>query len=89
MLSFGFAAYTADEKLLDTFEANLEILPGAEADPRTMEWWKNQPEAWATYRSDFQPPERAVKTYLGWLKGLPSKLVFVGYPASYDFMFVY
>lgn len=27
--------------------------------------------------------------YVGWLKALPGKPVFVGYPAAYDFLFVY
>lgn len=27
--------------------------------------------------------------YLDWLKALPGKVVFVAYPAAYDFMFVY
>jgi hypothetical protein len=27
--------------------------------------------------------------YLAWLKTLPGKLVFVAYPAAYDFLFVY
>lgn len=30
MLSFGSAAYTADKRLLQTFSANLETLPGAQ-----------------------------------------------------------
>ena len=30
-----------------------------------------------------------MKRYLAWLKQLDGKLVFVGYPAAYDFMFVY
>ncbi len=29
MLSFGSAAFTAEGRLLSTFEANLEALPGA------------------------------------------------------------
>ncbi|MGH9833628.1 MAG: hypothetical protein ACREBD_36960, partial [Blastocatellia bacterium] len=37
MLSFGSAAYLADKTLAGTFTANLETLPGAEADLRTME----------------------------------------------------
>ena len=45
MLSFGSAAYLADKTLVSTFTANLETLPGAEADPQTMEWWRSQPEA--------------------------------------------
>lgn len=89
MLSFGSAAYLADKTLIGTFTANLETLPGAVADPSTMEWWKQQPEAWEAGRSDLKPCEEAMKAYLGWLKNLPGLPVFVGYPAAYDFLFVY
>jgi hypothetical protein len=41
MLSFGSAAYLADKTLVSTFTANLEMVSGAEADPRTMEWWRS------------------------------------------------
>jgi hypothetical protein len=37
MLSFGSAAYLADKTLVGTLTVNLETLPEAEADPRTME----------------------------------------------------
>ena len=30
-----------------------------------------------------------MQDYVAWLKSLPGKPVFVGYPATYDFMFVY
>ena len=30
-----------------------------------------------------------MKEYVKWLDGLPGRPVFVGYPATYDFMFVY
>jgi hypothetical protein len=89
MLSFGSAAYSADKKLLATFEANLELLPGAAPNPATMEWWKTQPEAWAACRENQQQPEAAMKKYLAWLKALPGKPVFVAYPVAFDFMFVY
>ncbi len=89
MLSFGSAAYMADKKLIGTFTANLELLPGAKGDPKTMDWWKTQPQAWEACRKDIKSPETAMKEYLAWLKGLSGKPVFVGYPASYDFMFVY
>lgn len=89
MLSFGSAAYLADKKLLGTFTANLELLPGAVGDPQTMDWWKTQPLAWEACRQNLQSPEKTMKDYLAWIKGLPGKSVFVGYPASYDFMFVY
>jgi hypothetical protein len=89
MLSFGSAAYTADKQLLSTFSANLHTLPGAEPDPRTAAWWKTQPEAWAACRTDLQDPAHAMKNYVGWLKGLPARPVFVAYPAGFDFLFVY
>ena len=88
MLSFASAAYRADKMLVDTFEANLETLPGAAGHPKTMVWWASEPEAWAACRENLQPPEAAMKKYLAWLKGLPGKPVFVAYPAAFDFMFV-
>jgi len=30
-----------------------------------------------------------MKAYVEWLKALPAKPVFVGYPAGFDFLFVY
>lgn len=89
MLSFGSAAYLADKTLVGTFTANLETFPGAAADPKTSAWWKGEPEAWKTCRENLVPPAKAMKDYLSWVKGLPGKPVFVGYPASFDFMFVY
>ena len=89
MLSFASAAYDADKNLLGTFSANLELLPDAEPDPKTMEWWRRRPEAWEACHKDLQSPEQAMHNYLVWLKSLPGRPVFVGYPAAYDFMFVY
>jgi hypothetical protein len=89
MLSFASAAYTADKELVDTFSANLETLPGAAGHPKTTAWWETQPEAWAACRDDPQPPEAVMPAYRAWLEGLPGRPVFVGYPAGYDFMFVY
>ena len=89
MLSFASAAYTARKELLGTFSANLETLPAASPDPKTVAWWATQPQAWAACRQDLQLPEAAMRRYADWLKALPGKLVFVSYPASYDFLFVY
>lgn len=89
MLSFASAAYLADKQLISTFSANLETLPGAISDPDTMAWWAEQPEAWQACRADLQAPETAMQNYLVWLKALPGKPVFVGYPAAFDFLFVY
>ena len=46
MLSFGSAAFRADKTMVGTFSANLTLLPGAVGDPKIMEWWKSQPQAW-------------------------------------------
>ncbi len=89
MLSFASAAYTARKELLSTFSANLETPPGSAPDPKTAQWWATQPRAWAACRRDLQPPEVAMRQYVSWLNALPGKPVFVGYPASYDFLFVY
>ena len=89
LLSFGSAAYLADKTLVGTFAANLETLPGATGDPKTMAWWAQNPEAWEVCRRDPQAPEAAMKNYVAWLKSLPGRPVFVAYPAAYDFLFVY
>lgn len=89
MLSFASAAYTAGKELVGTFSANLETLDGARGDARTMAWWATQPEAWAAARTELRPPSEAMPDYVRWLKALPGRPVFVGYPAAYDFLFVY
>jgi hypothetical protein len=89
MLSFGSAAFKADKTLVGTFQANLTTLPGAQGDLKTMEWWRGQPEAWAACRVDPREPAIVMPKYIAWLKALPGKPVFVGYPAAYDFLFVY
>ncbi len=89
MLSIGAAAYTADKLLVSTFSANLETLPGAQPHPKTAAWWATQPEAWAACRKDPEPPERAMTQFVIWIKTLEGKPVFVGYPAGFDFLFVY
>jgi hypothetical protein len=89
MLSFGSAAYLPDKTLVSTFSANLETLPEATTHPDTMAWWQTQPEAWAACRQNLQTPEAAMRQYVEWLKALPGKPVFLAYPATFDFMFVY
>jgi hypothetical protein len=79
--------------LLSTFQGNLLPLPGAKEDPETMNWWTTQPEAWKMLQLDREDPEALIRRYYRWLSDwsnkLEAKLVFVGYPASYDFSFVY
>lgn len=90
MLSFGSAAFTVKGGLVDTISANLDFYPGAKPDPRTQsEFWDKQPDAWAACRKDPQPIEATMKAYVEWVKKLPGRPVFVGYPATFDFMFMY
>jgi len=89
MLSFASAAYRPDKTLVGTFARNLETLPGSSPDPKTEAWWQTQPDAWAACRRDLMAPAVALREYATWLDDLPGRPVFVGYPASYDFMFVY
>ena len=62
----------------------LIFLDGATSDTKTMEWWSTQPDAWAACRLNVESPNDAMNRYLAWLKQLNGKLVFVGYPVSYD-----
>lgn len=89
MLSIASVAYLADKTVVGTYTANLETLPGAEPHPRTVEWWKQFPQAWENCRKDTRPPESVMREYLGWLNGLPGRPLFVGWPAGWDFMWVY
>src|SRR5438045_1317686 len=89
MLSFASAAFLADKTLVSTFTANLDLLPGAQGDPKTMAWWSTQPDAWAATRTNCRDPADVMPEYVRWINTLPGKPVFVGYPAAYDFMFVY
>jgi hypothetical protein len=89
MLSFGSAAYLKDKTLLDTYTANLRELPGAEPHPASMQWWEKHPEAWKACHVNPRLPEEVMPEYVDWVKNLPGKPVFVAYPATYDFMFIY
>jgi len=89
MLSFASAAFLEDGTLLGTFSANLETLPGATADPRTMDWWRQRPEAFSACREGARPPGEVMQEYARWVDSLDGLPVFVAYPAGYDFMFVY
>jgi hypothetical protein len=89
MLSFGSAAYLSDKTLIATFSANLTTLSDAIAHPKTMEWWQTQPLAWHACRQQLQDPALAIPAYVAWLKTLPGKPIFVGYPVVFDFTFIY
>jgi hypothetical protein len=67
----------------------VNLLSGAQGDPKTMEWWRGQPAAWAACRANTRDAAVVMPEYARWLRRLPGKPVFVAYPAAYDFMFVH
>lgn len=93
MLSFGAACFAASGELLSTFTRNLETLAGAKGHPETMRWWATQDEAWEACRRDLVPPREALPEFLTYLEDLArehkANLVFIGFPVTFDFMFVY
>ena len=89
MLSFASIAYDDGGRELGSFAANLEILPEATPDARTMEWWRTQPEAWAACRQNPRTPAAAMADYDRWLQSLRGRPVFVAYPLLFDMMFIY
>ena len=89
MLSFASEAFTPDKREVGEFTANLELLPGASLDAETAAFWAQNRAAYEATRQNIEKPEIAMPRYVDWLEKLPGKPVFVGYPAAYDFLFVY
>jgi hypothetical protein len=95
MLQFGAAAFdlsTSDpRKPIGTYEANLELLPGASQSPATMAWWDTQGDAYTGTRTDQKTPEEAMQRFLSWANSfaVTAQITLVGYPITYDFMWLY
>jgi len=95
MLSLGAAAFILDAqdpkgwRMLGTHKVNLKPLLGAVSDPDTMKWWGTQPAAWAAATSDQQDPVTAMPIFAAWTKSFGCSPVLMGYPVTFDFMFVY
>lgn len=92
MLSFACVAMNAAGESVGEFSVNLETLPDAQAHPITAAFWRSEPQAWAACRENPVAPEQAMKAYVAWVYDLcahHSAPVFVGYPAGFDFTFVF
>lgn len=88
MLSFASAAFNIAGDLVSTFSVNLEMLPGAREDERTMEFWSSFPAAYNKTREDTIEPSDAMIDYNLWLSEFDEKPVFVGFPGTWDFMWI-
>ena len=89
MLSIGSAVFTEDGKMIDTFTANMFPMKGSAPNPETMKWWETQPKALLEVHKNQRPAKEVMSDYCAWLNKLPGKPIFVGYPAGFDFSFVY
>jgi len=92
MLSLGAAAFRLGDRLPlpgGTFTVNLKPLDRAAQDPDTMKWWATQPDAWKAATENAVDPFVAMTDFVKWIRSLPGKPVLVGFPATYDFMWVY
>lgn len=89
MLSLGAAAFSSDGKLIDTFYINFQEMEESKPDKDTMEWWEKNKEAYNLTRENMIAPGEAIGRFVSWVNKLNGKPVFVGYPATFDFMFVY
>ena len=89
MLSLGAAAFDHHGRMHSTFQTNLETLNSASAHPDTIAFWAKHPEAYKRTRIKARPPDEAMTEFVSWLERLPDRPVLVGYPITFDFMFVY
>jgi hypothetical protein len=84
MLSFASVAVGYDGKVISEFEAVLAPRPDRQPDPRTMEWWRTQPEAWAAATDGPETPEIVMPRYADWVESLPGHRVFAAAPIMFD-----
>jgi hypothetical protein len=84
MLSFASVAVSYDGGVISEFEAVLAPRADRMPDPRTMDWWKTQPEAWEAATSNPQSPETEMLRYADWVEGLPGWRVFAAAPIMFD-----
>ena len=89
MLSIGAVAFAKDGVEVSSFYCTLNPLPDARQHPDTMKWWGNHQDAWKEVQKRPVAPATAMQLFYSWLKRLPGKPIFVGYPATFDFSFVY
>ncbi len=91
MLSFGAAAFSLDKELLGTFSRNLRQIEGAAAEPDSMAFWAENPQAWEAARRDPDNAETAMPAFVAWVAEVGQGYrppVCVGMPAVYDFKWI-
>lgn len=84
MLSFGSVAITPDGHHRDEFEAVLERLDNASADPETMAFWRTQPEAYAAATRNPEAPGAVMQRFVEWVRRQPGDAIFAAHPLALD-----
>lgn len=92
MMSFGCAAFTIDKKLIGTISRNLFPLKDAVTDPEVTQFWNRNPVAWQVATTDQVDPKQSMIDLNKWVTKIRIdtglKPIFVGFPASFDFMWI-
>lgn len=84
MLSFATVVVREDGKFAGEFEAVLKPRNDRRPDPRTMKWWKTQPEAWKAATTNPQAPEQIMRQFCEWVEGYEGPRSFAARPLLFD-----
>lgn len=84
MRSFASVAVSLDGTEHGRFEAVLEPLPGSTPDPRTLDWFRSVPDAWAAATTGPEPVPDVMARYVAWVQALPGDAVFAASPLVFD-----
>ena len=84
MLSFGSVAVSSDGSRMGEFEAVLEPLDNAMADPGVMMFWQRHPAAWAAATNNPKPAINVIEDFVDWIRSFNGEPVFASHPVSLD-----
>lgn len=89
ILSLGCVAFDEQGNNLDTYYVNLDLLPEANPDPKTMDFWAQHQKYYDETRVWCQSPEEAMPHFSQWVASFPGSPVAVCMPSGFDFTWVY
>ena len=89
MLCIGSALLHPKElEVVDTFEINLEPRQEGISDPKTMDWWKQHPVAFAAISKDRVPIKEGMEAFAKWVRSHDGERVFCAQPLSFDYPWI-
>lgn len=88
MLSYASVVFNENGEEIANYSDNLFTLPDAVVDPKTKEFWDNNPKAYEETRKNLQVPRLSMQRYVLWVKQFTNP-IFVAYPSGFDFTFIY